>query len=63
MMDRPEKKGDKYWALWNDSDVLVNFMKYVWGEDAEDKRNSMMANRSGRRVKIFIPKDELKKMV
>ena len=61
-MKIPEKRGDKYWGLWHDQDVLVNFMKYVWGQD-DEKRNSMMSHRAGRRVEIVIPEDELRKMV
>lgn len=62
-MERPTKRGDKYWGLWYDHDVLVNFMRAVWGKGAEDDRNSIMAHRAGRRVAIVIPEDELRKMV
>ena len=62
MKYEPTKIGDKYWALLNDNDTLVNFMQYVWGNKKEE-RNSMMAWKGGRKVKIEIPKEELQKML
>ena len=62
-------KGDRFWALWNDPDILVQFLEVVYdkhnekGKGQAHRNNMCFDGKKGKDRYSMIPKDELIKLL